>query len=491
MFFKKSMKDKHLSIMEQDMVKRNSVVIIALTVTTFLLLLSLTASQNVGTIIQVSIQVIVWSAFTILHFKRSLIFHIQYIAIIGSVVTTTIGFIVLPGLTNFVSVIYFIFLALIYMNNKLSIFTLGYGLLLIIYMFFFQKESVNVDSDSVVIYIINYMLISIIVFSFLRVSDFMKKQTADSRKKTEELLADQEKQKNDLLQLINIVGEKTEFITKNSEQSNIAFKEMGEAFQEISIGSNTQNVSSQNINESIANMKNQLQEMAENTATLTDESVNTKQLSETGQEQINTLTQTVGEFRDEIDAMSQEISQLITNLNETSQFSNTIKEIANQTNLLSLNASIEAARAGEHGKGFAVVANEVRILAEMTTESAEKISEQLNSFSVQSDQTRNKMMQVSERMADSYEQTKETNHSFTSINTAIINLNQLSNYNNTLMENINDTIAVISESTSELAAVSQQSNASIEEITATLDSCLNTNADILESLKQLKATLVQ
>lgn len=485
------MKDKHLSIMEQDMVKRNSVVIIALTVTTFLLLLSLTASQNVGTIIQVSIQVIVWSAFTILHFKRSLIFHIQYIAIIGSVVTTTIGFIVLPGLTNFVSVIYFIFLALIYMNNKLSIFTLGYGLLLIIYMFFFQKESVNVDSDSVVIYIINYMLISIIVFSFLRVSDFMKKQTADSRKKTEELLADQEKQKNDLLQLINIVGEKTEFITKNSEQSNIAFKEMGEAFQEISIGSNTQNVSSQNINESIANMKNQLQEMAENTATLTDESVNTKQLSETGQEQINTLTQTVGEFRDEIDAMSQEISQLITNLNETSQFSNTIKEIANQTNLLSLNASIEAARAGEHGKGFAVVANEVRILAEMTTESAEKISEQLNSFSVQSDQTRNKMMQVSERMADSYEQTKETNHSFTSINTAIINLNQLSNYNNTLMENINDTIAVISESTSELAAVSQQSNASIEEITATLDSCLNTNADILESLKQLKATLVQ
>src|SRR5690625_3638586 len=197
---------------------------------------------------------------------------------------------------------------------------------------------------------------------------------------------------------------------------------------------------------------------------LTTEAETSRELSQSGQDQITALTRTIAEFRDDINTMSEELSRLITNLAETNEFSNTIKEIADQTNLLSLNASIEAARAGEQGQGFAVVANEIRNLAEMSTESAEKISEQLSLFSDQSDKTKSRMIQVAERMAESFEMTKETNEYFEKINCAIVKLNDLSDHNNKQMNEVNISVRNIGKSTEELAAYSEESSAAIEEL---------------------------
>jgi methyl-accepting chemotaxis protein len=69
-------------------------------------------------------------------------------------------------------------------------------------------------------------------------------------------------------------------------------------------------------------------------------------------------------------------------MKDISKITDVIKEIANQTNLLSLNASIESARAGESGKGFSVVANEVKKLAQETKESSLTISKIINELQV-------------------------------------------------------------------------------------------------------------
>lgn len=474
---------------EKDLRRRNTIIFWAVTVITILSVLprfSFSAPKEL--IIQLTVLIVLWAVIAYLHLAKKLIPYLKYVAIVGSSISITVAIVAEPSITHYSSVYYLLVLALIYMDLPLTIYSVIYGLGLVIYMSFFQS-GLTIESDMISPYIFYYIMVSILIFALLRVYHFMLKNIEDSIEQSEHLLQEQTKQQETLVNLVNSVREKTNSITQNAGDNHLFFREMGDSFQEIASGAMTQSESTQSINESVIEITEQIDEMEHTLNRLTEETATSKELSESGQVQVTSLTSTIADFRDEINSMSEELSNLITNLAETSEFSNTIKEIANQTNLLSLNASIEAARAGEQGQGFAVVANEIRNLAEMSTESAEKISEQLSLFSDQSDKTKSRMIQVAERMAESFEMTKETNEYFEKINCAIVKLNDLSDHNNKQMNEVNISVRNIGKSTEELAAYSEESSAAIEELTATLDSVLSGNDRILNSLKDLEDLL--
>ena len=170
-----------------------------------------------------------------------------------------------------------------------------------------------------------------------------------------------------------------EGISNASSQLASASEELNAVTEDSARGLRQQNNELEQAATAVNEMTAAVEEVARNAASTSDASRETDEHSRNGQDQVRQTVSSINALTNDLTETAENVESLAAEVNSITQMLDVIRAVAEQTNLLALNAAIEAARAGEQGRGFAVVADEVRALAHRTQQSTTEIEQMIGS----------------------------------------------------------------------------------------------------------------
>ena len=208
--------------------------------------------------------------------------------------------------------------------------------------------------------------------------------------------------------------------------------------------------------------------------------------SESGRQIMNTNISTINQLESRLTESVSAVGELQQMSSQIGSILDVIRGIAEQTNLLALNAAIEAARAGEQGRGFAVVADEVRVLAQKTTQSTSEIETMISNLQSSSKTASNVIESCMSDMDMSVEQASSANSAMEEIQALILEISHMSTHISQAAAEQSETSGDIArniEDINHIADASYQAMSSIAEASQNLTVLANQQGDLVHQFK--------
>ncbi len=213
-------------------------------------------------------------------------------------------------------------------------------------------------------------------------------------------------------------------IADSSSQLASASEELSAVTENSTRGLHQQNDEIEQAATAVNEMTTAVEEVARNAVITSEASRESDRTTQRGREQVQETVNSISSLADDVTTSADQVLQLAEKVRDISQVLDVIRSIAEQTNLLALNAAIEAARAGEAGRGFAVVADEVRALAHRTQQSTQEIEQMVGGIRNGADQAVNAMQNSNQRARSTLDVAREAGTALDEIAVAISAINE-------------------------------------------------------------------
>ncbi len=193
---------------------------------------------------------------------------------------------------------------------------------------------------------------------------------------------DYAKIKEDVNKVVDSLNSAIGRVAENAESLAMAASQISSGTEELAAGADEQNIQVTDVAQSVDEMSKTILDSTRHATTVAQSAMEAGKKARDGGKVVNETIEGINRIADIVMKSSDTIKTLGRSSHEIGEIVKVINDIAEQTNLLALNAAIEAARAGEQGRGFAVVADEVRKLAEKTTKATKEIETMIKNIQI-------------------------------------------------------------------------------------------------------------